>query len=498
MKKIIIFLMLVFSISSFSAFAFADASQVKPMIDAHGQCKSRKICLPPNMPVSTVSTDVTSKAVSQSSYIENTLRHSNLLLSLLMFLGFGLLLAFTPCVLPMVPILSGIITGQKRCTTFKAFKLSLVYVLSMSITYALVGVIAGSVGFSLQTMLQRPWIIAVMAAVFFVLALSMFGLFQIKLPARLSSKMNDLSNRQQRGSYIGVAVMGFLATLVVSPCVTPPLIGALTYITQSGDALLGGLALFMMGLGMGIPLIIIGTSNGALLPRVGQWMNTIKNISGVLLLVVVVWMLARILPSLTISFVVAFMLIVISIYMGVLSFKERNSGFLKFQHALSVVALIYGVSIFTGALQGNSSLWTPLAISRAANVVGHTEVGDNNRFIKVASLAALQNQLVLAKSAHKPAFVEFAADWCPDCQYMLHHTFTDPGVIKALNKFVLIRADITKDTGPVVKMMKAFHVIGPPVMFVYNSSGEMIRGSRLVGLTKAPAFLKYLRSLKNL
>ncbi len=480
-------------------FSLAGVSSNKTKVTVSYQgCSDQGVCFAPQTKTILLASTPSSMPPSHQSHYENVLSHSNLAWSILVFLGIGLLLAFTPCVLPMIPILSGIITGQKDCSTKKAFKLSLVYVLSMAMTYAIIGMVAGLVGSSLQTLLQQTWIIILMSALFFVLALSMFGLFQLKLPSKFENKLNNISNNQRGGSYIGVAVMGFLATLIVSPCVSPPLIGALTYISQSGNFILGGIALFSMGMGMGIPLIIIGTTNGALLPKAGAWMNTIKNISGIMLLGVVVWMLSRIIPALAISFIVALMLITIAIYSGALTFKQRSTGLLKLQHALSFILLLYGASLMIGTLRGNSSLWEPLSpedtIASQAQVMATTQ-NTQNKFKVVESPSSLINALLLAKQQHKPAVVDFSAAWCPDCQYMLHHTFTNPEVIKALSKFVLIRADITKSNSKTRQMMKQFKIIGPPEMFFYDSNGKMLAYPRIVGLTKADSLLKQMAVL---
>ncbi|MGD9163841.1 MAG: protein-disulfide reductase DsbD, partial [Chromatiales bacterium] len=381
--------------------------------------------------------------LSELDEIASTLQGGSTLVIVGVFFLLGLGLAFTPCIFPMIPILSGIIAGQgETITTRKAFVLSLVYVLAMALTYTIAGVLAGLFGENLQVYFQNPWILSAFALVFVLLALSMFGFYDLQLPSSLQSRLTEVSNKQQSGSIAGVAVMGFLSALIVGPCVAPPLAGALIYIGQTGDALLGGMALFALSLGMGAPLIAIGTSAGKLLPRAGSWMDAVKAVFGVALLGVAILMLERILPADVAMLLWGILLIVSAIYMGALRHLEiEASGWQKLWKGLGMVFLVYGALMLVGAAAGGKDTLQPLRGIAFTGGAGpaHSEL----RFTRIKSVEDLQREVAAASSQGQPVMLDFYADWCVSCKEMEKYTFSDPAVIAALANTRLLQADVT-------------------------------------------------------
>ncbi|MBC8027230.1 MAG: protein-disulfide reductase DsbD, partial [Steroidobacteraceae bacterium] len=407
-------------------------------------------------------------------------------LVLLSFFGAGLLLAFTPCVLPMVPILSGIIAGGgENISTRRSFLLSIAYVLGMAFTYTAAGVAAGAIGqgFNLQATFNQPWIIAVFSLLFVVLAASMLGLFTIEMPGFIQTRLSSKSNEQQAGTYIGVGVMGALSALIVSACVAPPLIAALTVISQTGDVVRGGAALFVMSIGMGTPLLIVGASAGKLLPRAGAWMDTVKNLFGVLFLGVAAWMLARILPGwlgLLCWAVPAFTLAWV-----LWRARAKSVGGRATARALSVAAAIYGVSVLVGAALGGTNPLMP--IPQFAAQKEHLE------FKRIKTLADLEREVAAAKSAGRPVMLDFYADWCVSCIEMEHNTFTVKEVQDALAGAVLLQADVTKNDDDDQALLKHFGIFGPPTIAFYGADGVERRNFRVVGFMKAAEFAAVVR-----
>lgn len=410
------------------------------------------------------------------------------------FFGFGLLLAFTPCVLPMIPILSGIIVGQsEEITALKAFWLALTYVLAMAITYALAGILAGLAGNYVQAFLQSPWVIAGFSAIFVFLALSLFGFYELRIPNSWHHHMTNLSNQQTGGNYVGVAVMGCLSTLILSPCVTAPLIGALSYIGKTGNAVLGGSALFTMGLGMGIPLIIIGTVGGKFLPKAGVWMHALKACFGVIMLGVAILLLSRILkPELT-MLLWAGLLIISAVYMGVFTTTPLSS-FGKLWKGCSLILLVYGFLLLIGAGMGNANPLQPLAIQPAV-VVANAAQADAFKIIK--NHDDLQTELQKASEQHKPVLLDFSAEWCISCKQMDRSTFSAANVQELLGKFVLLRADVTNNDDVDHALEKKLNVIAPPTILFFDSTGKEIESARIVGETGPKEFESRLQGVLN-
>ncbi len=438
--------------------------------------------------------------LSEQDKIAQTLASGNVLLTLLGFLGFGLLLAFTPCVFPMIPILSGIIVGQKDMTGRKAFILSLAYVLAMALTYTVAGVLAGLFGENLQAMFQNPWVLVTFSLIFVLLALSMFGFYELQMPSSVQSRLNNLSNQQQGGSIIGVAIMGALSALIVGPCVAAPLAGALIYIGQTGDAVLGGMALFALSIGMGIPLLLVGTSAGKWLPRAGMWMEAIKAVFGVMMLAVAIWMLERILPEALSLLLWAALFIISAIFLGALSnLPENASGWRKFWKGWGMLLLIYGSLLMVGSATGKGDVFQPLrglsmgqsgGVGSSGAGAGAEGVAANLQFNTVKTLADLQQAVNDGKG--QPVMVDFYADWCVTCKEMEKYTFTDPSVQALLRNAILVKADVTATNAETKALLKHFQIVGPPAILFFNKDGEELRPSRVVGFMPAAAFAGHL------
>ena len=409
------------------------------------------------------------------------------------FFAAGLLLAFTPCVFPMVPILSGIIIGQgQSLTTLRAFWLSVVYVLAMSLTYTVAGVLAGLFGQNLQAVFQNPWIISGFVGVFILLALSMFGFYELQLPGRLQTRLAEASNRQQGGALWGVAVMGFLSALIVGPCVAPPLMAALIVIGSSGDAVLGGAALFALSLGMGVPLVVFGVSAGKLLPRAGAWMDAVKAVFGVGLLALSIWMLERILPGPLVMLLWGALAIGCGIYLGALERIETGaSGWRRLWKALGVLLLVLGILEVVGAASGGDDWLRPLDNLRS--VTGSAPAEQHPQFERVKSLADLQSALAGAAAQSRGAMFDFYADWCVECKRMERNTFPAPGVRELLGELQLLQADVTANDDIDQELMQAYGVIGPPAILFFDRDGREMKDFRLVGYFEPEEFSTHLR-----
>ena len=432
---------------------------------------------------------------SQTDAITHELQTGSLWTIILGFLVIGLLLAFTPCVFPMIPILAGIIAGQgEKITTRKAFVLSVVYVLAMAVTYTVAGVLAGLFGSNLQAAFQNPWILTAFAGIFVALAFSMFGFFELQLPSSLQSKIMQVQNNQQGGTLVGVAIMGLLSALIVGPCMAPPLAGALIYIGQTGDAVLGGTALFAMSIGMGLPLIIVGTLGGKFLPRAGAWMDAVKNVFGVLMLGVAIWMLERIIPDIVAQALWGVLLIGAAVYLSATDpLKEAASGWSRLWKALGVILLIWGSLILVGvAAGGKGSVFTPLAGLSLGSQAGSTQPAAALSFTPVTNLADLNAKLAQAKAEGKPVMLDFYADWCVSCKEMEHNTFSDAMVIAQLKPFVLLQANVTANNEDDKALFKRFGVLGPPTIVFFNAKGEEQKAQQVVGYEPPQTFMKHI------
>jgi len=436
-----------------------------------------------------------SEPLSKSDQIAAVLAGGNPWATAVLFFGFGLLLAFTPCTFPIIPILSGIIAGQGAAiTTRKAFILSLVYVLAMALAYAVAGVLAGLFGANLQVAFQHPWSLGLFALVFVALALSMFGFYELQLPSDLQSKLAAISNRQEGGTLVGVAVMGLLSALIVGPCVAPPLAGTLIFISQTGDWLLGGTSLFALSLGMGAPLIAIGTSVGKLLPRAGAWMDAVKAVFGVALLAVAILLLERILSPAVAMALWGVLLICSGVYLGALQqLPPAANGWGRLWKGLGFCLLTYGVLMLVGTATGSRDTVQPL---RGLGLGSGKVVERQAVFKPIKSVADLEWELAAAKSANKPIILDFYADWCVSCKEMERYTFSDPTVIAELGRFVLLRADVTANDKQDRRLIQGrFGIPGPPAVLFFNAEGRELRGYRIIGFKPAREFVAHLRKL---
>ncbi|ANJ68499.1 hypothetical protein A9404_12895 [Halothiobacillus diazotrophicus] len=435
---------------------------------------------------------------SQTDAITHELKTGSIWTIVFGFLVIGLLLAFTPCVFPMIPILAGIIAGQgEKITTRKAFTLSLVYVLAMAVTYTVAGILAGLFGSNLQAAFQNPWILSAFAAIFVALAFSMFGFFELQLPSALQSKIMQVQNEQQGGTLVGVAIMGLLSALIVGPCMAPPLAGALIYIGQTGDAALGGIALFAMSIGMGLPLIIVGTLGGKFLPRAGAWMDAVKYVFGVLMLGVAIWMLERIIPDIVAQVLWGLLIIGSAVYLGATEqLKEGASGWSRLWKVLGVVLLIWGSLILVGvAAGGKGSVFAPLTGLSLGD--GSSQAPAKLTFTKVKNLDELNAALAKAKAAGKPVMFDFYADWCVSCKEMEHNTFSNPEVVQALAPFVLLQADVTANNADDKALFKRFGVLGPPTIVFFNSQGQELKAEQVVGYEPPARFMTHITAANH-
>lgn len=425
---------------------------------------------------------------SNPAAISQLIQSHHLFFYIGIFFVLGLFLAFTPCVLPMVPILSGIIVGQDDLSTNKAFRLSVAYVMGMAVTYAIAGMIAGMLGSSIQAMMQQSWVIVLFSLIFVLMALSMFGLFELRLPAQFNTQLSSMGQSSSKKTYINVFLMGVLSTLVVSPCVTAPLVGVLSYIGQTGQVMMGGLILFVMAIGMGIPLLLVGAGQGRFLPKTGAWMNEIKVFFGVLMLAMAIWMLSRALAPTVIQFMWAGLLIIASIALGALDTSIEQGRAKKVKQGVMFFFLIAGSGMLFSLITATpaSKMTSPQAVVAPATTP---------LFRKVATLDDLNRQLANAKARHQAAFIEFFATWCSDCQAMDKLVFSDPSVRRAMQPSLNLRVDISNDTFEVKKIKKAFQIYGTPTMVFYNDKGEAIEKLRSAGFVQKSKFIENIQQI---
>ncbi len=475
-------------------------------------CADRGVCYPPMQssvtlslpvaktlaaPVSAATATSHPTSASEQDRIVDSLKQDSLALTLLTFFGFGLLLAHTPCVFPMIPILSGIIVGHgDQVGTRKAFLLSASFVFASALMYTAFGILAALFGSNLQAVFQEPWVIATFSGLFVLLSLSMFGFFELQLPASIQSRLHHSSEEHRDGSYLGAGIMGALSSLIVGPCVAAPLAAALIYIGQTGDVWLGGSALFVMGIGMGVPLLLIGASAGKLLPKCGPWLNATKSVFGVIMLAVAVWMLSRIVPASVTMLLTAMLLIIPAIYLNALEpLQQPATGWRKLWKGVGLMMLVFGVLQLIGLGAGGSNPLQPLAGLAQAAVGGRVEEKAGLKFETIHSVAELESKLQQAKAKGQWLMLDFYADWCISCKEMEAYTFADPQVSRHLKDFVLIQADVTENNDDDKALLKRFNLIGPPGIIFYAPDGQERSANRIIGFQDAATFIDSLKKL---
>ncbi len=451
-------------------------------------CADAGLCYPPQrakFEVTLPPADGSSKValaqepyVSEQDWLASLVRSGSLFTLLGMFFLSGLGLAFTPCVLPMVPIISGIIAGHgANMTRLKGFSLSLTYVLGMAATYTAAGMAFAAAGQQAQSLFQQPWIISLFAVLFVTMAASMFGFFTVQMPSFVQTRLAELSNRQRAGSYAGVAVMGALSALIVTTCVGPALVAALSVIGQSGQMLRGGLALFAMAMGMGTPLLVVGASAGQLLPRAGAWMETVKQLFGALLLAVAAWMLARIVPERIALLLWALPALAAAVVLLRATLRSNLPRLLV--RTIGAAALLWAVLLVVGGVRGATDPLAPWALAPT-----HIELP----FVTIKSVADLEREVAAAQAAGKPLLLDFYADWCVSCKEMERYTFPDAQVRQVLANTVLLRADVTANDEADQALLTKFGIFGPPTIAFYGSDGIERSTLRVVGYMKAAEF----------
>jgi thiol:disulfide interchange protein DsbD len=497
---------------------FSRASPNEIPVTIHGAfqgCKDNSICYPPGEQTMALtvppagdfanagsSADGAGAAapLSEQDRLARLVLSGSWLIVLGTFYGLGLLLAFTPCVLPMVPILSGIIAGQGTVSTGRGFALSASYVLGMAVTYTVAGALAAMAGSQIQAVFQKPWIITVFAGLFVILALGMFGLFQLQMPAAIQSRLANAANRQKAGSFAGTAVMGALSSLIVTTCVAPPLVATLAVIGQSGDVTRGAGALFALSLGMGSPLLLVGASAGKLLPKAGPWMNAVKAAFGVMMLGVAIWMLERVLPGTVTLVLWALLVFLTGVFLGAFEPLPVAPGPVKrLSKGLGVLACLYGALMLIGATLGGESPLTPLPQGGPfARSAGEAGAEAPLKFRAVESVDQLEAALAGARAGNRPVMIDFTADWCVSCKEMERKTFPDSNVVDALEPFVLLRADVTANDDDDQALLKYFGSYGPPTIAFYDAHGNQQPAYKLVGYVPPEEFAAHVERLAAL
>ncbi|MDD4929048.1 MAG: protein-disulfide reductase DsbD [Gallionella sp.] len=429
---------------------------------------------------------------SENSQIAQLFKDGSFWLIISSFFGAGLLLALTPCVFPMIPILSGIIVGRgHKITRMHAFMLSLAYVLGMAVTYAIAGIAAGLSGDLISNALQTPWVLGSFAGVFVLLSLSMFGFYELQLPSAWQSKLSDTSNRLHGGHLSGVFVMGALSAVIMGPCVAAPLAGALLYIGQTHDAVLGGIALFALAMGMGAPLLLIGTSAGVLLPKAGAWMDGVKRFFGVLLLALAIWIIHPLLPAAVQMLLWGTLLVLSASYLRTLDALPANArSHHKLMKGVGLLALLVGIAYLIGALSGARDVLRPLdAVCSACKA--DTLSPASLVFSRVRNITELDDRI--KKADGKIVMLDFYADWCVSCKEMERHTFSDPAVQKKLQAAVVLQVDVTANSPADKDLLKKYGLYGPPGILFFDAKGHEMPDFRVVGYQDTEQFMASLQ-----
>ena len=432
-------------------------------------------------------------AANQSTRIQSALQSGNLLLIAGVFVVAGLLLSFTPCVLPMVPILSSIIVGQGApVSKARGFGLALAYCLGMALVYTGFGVVAGLLGEGLAAALQNPWVLGAFALLLAGLSLSMFGFYELQMPSFIQNKVSEASGRLQGGKFVGVFAMGGLSALIVGPCVAAPLAGALVYISQTRDVLIGGVALFSLACGMSAPLLLVGLSAGSLLPRAGAWMEGVKHVFGVLLLAVAIWLVSPVLPSWAVMLMGGTLLLMAAVYLHAFDrLPDGARGWSRFGKGVGVLLALVGTAQFVGALSGGRDALQPLAHLASRGGAAPSVASAGPTFQRVRSIAELDAAVA---AADKPVMLDFYADWCVSCKEYEKFTFTDSQVREKLAGFVLLKADVTANNAQDKALLKRYNLFGPPGIIFIAPRGQEMAAARVIGYQPSEQFLGSLKA----
>lgn len=490
-----------------------------PLTIRYQGCKEDSLCYPPQAVATTVELPVAGVTVapvgatsaattisvapeSEQDRLFTLIRDGNLFAVMAMFAGLGLLLSFTPCCLPMFPILSGIIVGQGTrdgapLGSAKAFLLSLSFVLGMAVTYTLLGAVFAAAGSQVQAVLQQPAVTIGVALLFVALSLSMFGLFDLQIPASWQTKLNSISGQQRSGSFIGAGIMGMISAAVITTCVTPPLVAALTVIAKTGDVARGALALFALGIGMGIPLLAIGASAGRLMPKAGAWMVSVKTAFGLMMLGMAVWMLDRLWPGTVTLALWAVLLVIGGVLLGAFAPLDGSAALSrKLGKGFGIVAVLYGAALLVGALAGSENALRPLQFVNAPAASGAIRgSGEGKVFTRIKSVADLDRAIAGAMGEGRPVLLDFYADWCVSCQEMEKYTFPDPAVQAALTNAVVLQADVTRVDADDQALMQRFGIIGPPTIVFFTADGMEQTSRRIVGFKPAAEFAAHVQAV---
>ena len=486
--------------------ATPEAMELQIELDYQG-CKVDGICYLPQTKVLTVSlpeattiSDLSklpsaSAPVSEQARLAQIITESSIWVAAGLFFLAGLGLAFTPCVLPMVPILSGIIAGEgDDVSPMRGFTLALSYVLGMAIVYTGAGIAAAALGLQLQATFNQPWILILFAGLFVILALGMFGAYELQMPSGIQSKLSGVSGNQKSGTMIGAFIMGALSSLIVTACVAPALIAALTVIAQTGDMVRGGSALFAMSLGMGAPLLAVGAAQGKLLPKAGGWMVAVRNAFGFMMLGLAIWMLSRILPGTVTMLLWAVLIFMAGVFLGGLTTLTTDSTApQKLGKGFGFLAIVYGIILLLGSLTGGSNPLQPLASVNLGAGTVQAEAEHELPFQRIKTVDDLDREIAAASSNGKTVLLDFYADWCVSCMEMEAYTFTDGDVQAALSNTIWLQADVTKNDEADQVLLSRFGVFGPPTIIFFGPDGEQRHGYEVVGYMKAAAFAKHVR-----
>jgi thiol:disulfide interchange protein DsbD len=437
---------------------------------------------------------MTLSSASNAGALVDVLKAESSFFIVFLFFILGLLLALTPCIFPMIPILSSILVAQsegKKQSALQGFLTSLVYVLSMAITYTLVGVLSGLLGADIQAVMQNPWVLTAFSMMFLALAFSLFGYYQIQLPSKWQSKINSASDNAKGKGFGGIVVMGFLSAFIIGPCVAPPLAGAVIFISQTGNAFLGGLALFMMSIGMGFPLLLIGLGAGKFMPKPGGWMDSVSQTFGVIMLGLSIFMLSKVVSAEITVLLWALLFMGISLFMGVFSSDSKR----KMLQLTGLVSLVYGISLLIGFLSGTTSMLHPFEkFTSTSTVITATSTEQSTEANQGYTLAKLEQEI---QKSDKLVLVEFSKKSCSACRELEEFTFSNTDVKRELERFTFISIDITNQTKEEIAILKKYNLFGTPNMIFFDTQDTFLSKESITGFVDAENFLAHLKSIKK-